>query len=166
MSTPKAKMGISGVVAALAILALALITMASITLMMQKMRGFNLGTLQESIEKKKESVAIYLYNASLCDLLAGNLTPSKWKLVIVNTGPVEVEIDNLVVEKLGAIILQKKNVKLEPSEYKSFVIGKGDYHNAKVYVHTRRGSLFIGEYEIPDPYMLVEIQKNGRCVEP
>jgi len=166
MPTPRSKIGISGVVAALAILSLALITMASITLMMHRMTGFNLGTLRESLEKRRESIAIYLYNASLCQLLAGNFTPCKWRLVIINTGPVEVEVNSLVVEKLGTIILQKKNIQLKPSEYKSFMIGDGEYHDAKVYVHTKKGSLFIGGYEIPDPYMLVEIDEHGRCTEP
>jgi len=163
---PRSKIGISGVVAALAILSLALITMASITLMMHKMTGFNLGTIRESLEKRKESIAIYLYNASLCQLLAGNLTPREWRLVIINAGPVEVEVNNLVVEKMGKAIFQKKNIRLEPGEYKSFKIGGGEYHDAKVYVHTKRGSLFVGGYEIPDPCTLVEIDEHGRCKEP
>lgn len=166
MRAPRCRAGISGVVAALAILSLALITMTAITLMMHRMAGFNFGALEGSLEKRGESIAIYLYNVSLCDLLNGNVYPSKWRLVIVNTGPIEVEVDSLVVEKLGTTILQRRNVKLEPGGYKSFMIGDGDYHDARVYAHTTRGSLFVGGYEIPDPYMLVERRKGGGCLEP
>jgi len=167
---PPTKTGISGVVAALAILLLALMTMATIILMTSKMSGFNLGELQAVLEKRRESLAVYLYNVSLCELLAGNIvphnSPPKWRLVIVNTGPVEVDVDSLVVEKLGMVVLERNSIRLGLGEYWSFHLTGDDYHDAKVYVHTERGSLLTRGYGVPDPYMLVEIDGDGRCTEP
>jgi len=166
MAASKSRSGISGVVAALAILFLALITMITVTLAMSRMAGFSIGSLREGLERRGESVAIYLYNVSLCGLLKGTLSPREWRLVIVNTGPVEIEVDSLVVEKMGALVLSRKNIRLDPGGYERIIIGHGDYHDARVYVHTTRGSLFVGGYEIPDPYMLVEVDAEKRCMEP
>jgi len=162
----KRNMGVSGVVAALAIALLALMTSVSIALMMYKPSALTVNALRTDLEKRDELLLIYLYNLSLCELKSKRVAPNNWKVVVYNAGPLEVEVDNLLIVKMLGKVHERKNIRLQPGEYVVIPLGAGDHHDARIYAHTTRGSLFTGGYKIPDPYTLIEIDSNGRCSEP
>ncbi|MEM2066586.1 MAG: hypothetical protein QXU87_02375 [Candidatus Caldarchaeum sp.] len=122
-----------------------------------------------------EVVSVYIYNASLCRLLSGNLTQltMPWKLLVVNTGNVPVEVDSIVVA-VDALILYRSSEKrtLLPGQYIAQPLADcgafcGLYMTlAQAQVHTSRGGLFVGGYAVPKPETAVTITEDRRCVEP
>jgi hypothetical protein len=121
--------------------------------------------------KVPEFLSSYVYNFSLCNLLAGRLTSLPWTLLVVNTGNIPVEVDSVVVSIGSNIVFQRTGEwQLYPGHYLvadlSSISGNPALKNAVVQVHTSRGGVFIGGYGVPSPESVVVIDSDGRCIEP
>jgi hypothetical protein len=121
--------------------------------------------------KAPEFLSSYVYNFSLCNLLAGRLAPLPWTLLVVNTGNIPVEVDSVVVSIGSNIVFQRTGKwQLYPGHYLvadiSSIPGNPALKNAVVQVHTSRGGFFVGGYGVPSPESVVVISSDGRCIEP
>jgi hypothetical protein len=118
-----------------------------------------------------EFLSGYVYNFSLCNLLAGRLAPLPWTLLVVNTGNTPVEVDSVVVSIDSNIVFQRTGEwQLYPGHYLvadlSSIPGNSALLNATVQIHTSRGGFFIGGYGVPSPDSVVVVREDGVCVEP
>ncbi|MEM2072836.1 MAG: hypothetical protein QXD47_08770 [Candidatus Caldarchaeum sp.] len=122
-----------------------------------------------------EMVGVYVYNASVCSLLKGNLTQQRmpWKLLVVNTGNIPVEVDSIVFSVDTLMLLQDNSKRtLLPGQYVvQPLLDCGPFCGlymtiGTAQVHTSRGGFFVGGYGVPKPETIISIDENGRCLEP
>jgi len=122
-----------------------------------------------------EILSAYIYNASLCAMLSGNLTQltMPWKALVLNTGNIPVEVDNIVISVDALTLFRDSNKRtILPGQHVAIPLMDcgafcGLYMTlAQIQVHTSRGGFFVGGYGVPKPEAVVNIDADGRCVEP
>jgi hypothetical protein len=166
---------VAGVIGVIAFTMIALYTIAYLNVQNRLSASARQEAQVGQAPRVPEFVSAYIYNASLCSLLAGNLTQltMPWKALVVNTGNVPVEVDSIVVS-IDALILHQSSEKrtLLPGQYVvQPLLDCGAFCGlymtlAQAQVHTSRGGLFVGGYAVPKPETVVTITGDGRCVEP
>lgn len=178
MMVERRRMGLAAVAGVMGVLAITLIALYAATYLNIQNR-LPASARQEAqvgqAPRVPEIVSIYIYNASLCSLLTGNLTQltMPWKALVVNTGNVPVEVDSVVVAVDALILFQSSEARaLLPGQYiVAPLLDCGPFCGlymtlAQAQVHTSRGGLFVGGYGVPKPEAVVTIDGSGRCVEP
>jgi len=122
-----------------------------------------------------EMVSAYVYNASLCILLEGKLSQERmpWKLLVVNTGNIPVEVDSIVFSVDTLMLFQdsSKRLLLPGQHVVQPLLDCGPFCGLYMtlglaQVHTSRGGFFTGGYGVPKPETVVTVDESGRCLEP
>jgi len=173
MAEPSRK-GLAAVAAAISILAMAVASLYLAALIVAQNRVAVLAGQEAEVgqaPRVPEFLSAYIYNASLCNLLAGRLAPLPWTLLIVNSGNIPAEVDSIVVSIGANIVFQRSGRwQLSPGQYLvadlSALPGSPALANAVVQVHTTRGGFFVGGYGLPSPESVVVVEEDGVCVEP
>jgi len=170
--------GLAAVAATISILFMSLSSLYLVAYLNLSNRAAALAAQEASVgqaPRVPEVLSAYIYNASLCALLEGKLSQEKmpWKLLVVNTGNILAEVDSIVLAVDRNIVYSNSSKqRLLPGQYIALPLEDCGAFCAPymtlgvVQVHTSRGGFFTGGYGIPRPEAVVNINEQGRCVEP
>ncbi len=166
--------GLAAVAATISILAMSVTALYLAAILASQNRAAALAGQEAAVgqaPRVPEFVSGYVYNASLCNLLAGRLVAQPWTLLVVNVGNIPAEVDSIVVSVGGNVIFQRSGKwLLHPGYYLvadlSAIPGNPALYDAVVQVHTSRGGFFVGGYGLPSPESVVVVEDDGLCVEP
>lgn len=126
--------------------------------------------VKEAARESGASLAVFVYDEDLCELLKGNVVHGQWRVAVINSGTEDLTLDYVAYELSGAKVGDSQpNKVLHGGEawvarIPSSVCDSTICAQLRVHAHTSEGVYVVGGRAVPNPYPLTEVRGNS-CQE-